>query len=166
MVIFDRSINRHNMKGWKCFCGLILAASLFTSCETESTLTTYLFYFNEEDYTQPRDIEDPEIRAFYLDLREGFAKLQANDTWQIVVFGHNFGPEDEKAVTQFQNTLAAIKESEAKYRKEIGELGVHEGSSFHVKYVYRLSRDVPADHHSSGYFPAILQEYSFELRYD
>ncbi|MBQ1637029.1 MAG: hypothetical protein II068_05620 [Bacteroidales bacterium] len=154
------------MKGWKYFFGLVLAVGLFVSCEKEITVTTYLFYFNEEDFTQPRGIADPEVRAFYLDIREGFAKLNTYDLWQIDVLDRNFGPEDEKAVSRFQNTLAAIKEYEAKYRKEIGQLGVHEGSSFHIKYVYRLSRDVPADHHSTGYSPAILQEYSFELRYD
>ena len=109
---------------------------------------------------------DPEVRAFYLGIREGFAKLNTYDLWQIDVIDRNFGPEDEKAMSRFQNTLAAIKEYEAKYRKEIGQLGVHEGSSFHIEYVYRLSRDVPADHHSPGYSPAILQEYSFELRYN
>ena len=154
------------MKGLKCFFGLVLAVGLFVSCEKEITVTTYLFYFNEEDFTQPRGIADPEVRAFYLDIREGFAKLNTYDLWQIDVLDRNFGPEDEKAVTQFKNKLAAIKEYEAKYRKEIDQLGVHEGSSFHIKYVYRLSRDVPADHHSTGYSPAILQEYSFELRYD
>ena len=154
------------MKGLKCLFGLGLAVGLFVSCEKEITVTTYLFYFNEEDFTQPREIADPEVRAFYLGIREGFAQLNTYDLWQIDVIDRNFGPEDEKAMSRFQNTLAAIKEYEAKYRKEIGQLGVHEGSSFHIKYVYRLSRDVPADHHSTGYSPAILQEYSFELRYD
>ena len=154
------------MKGWKYFFGLVLAVGLFVSCEKEITVTSYLFYFNEEDFTQPREIADPEVRAFYLGIREGFAQLNTYDLWQIDVIDRNFGPEDEKAMSRFQNTLAAIKEYEAKYRKEIGQLGVHEGSSFHIKYVYRLSRDVPADHHSTGYTPAILQEYSFELRYD
>ena len=53
------------MKGLKCFFGLVLAVGLFVSCEKEITVTTYLFYFNEEDFTQPREIADPEIRAFY-----------------------------------------------------------------------------------------------------
>ena len=154
------------MKGWKYLCGFILAVSLFASCEKETMLTTYLFYFNEEDFTQPGEIADPEIRAFYLDIREGFTKLQANDYWQIYVEDRKYGPEDEKAETRFNATLATIKEYEARYRKAIEDLGVHEGSSFHIKYVYRLSRDVPADHFSNGYSPAILQEYSFELRYD
>ena len=154
------------MKGWKYLCGFILAVSLFASCEKETMLTTYLFYFNEEDFTQPSEIADPEIRAFYLDIREGFTKLQANDYWQIYVEDRKYGPEDEKAETRFNATLATIKEYEARYRKAIEDLGVHEGSSFHIKYVYRLSRDVPADHFSNGYSPAILQEYSFELRYD
>lgn len=154
------------MKGWKYLCGFILAVSLFASCEKETMLTTYLFYFNEEDFTQPGEIADPEIRAFYLDIREGFTKLQANDYWQIYVENRKYGPEDEKAETRFNATLATIREYEARYRKAIEDLGVHEGSSFHIKYVYRLSRDVPADHFSNGYSPAILQEYSFELRYD
>lgn len=154
------------MKGWKYLCGFILAVSLFASCEKETMLTTYLFYFNEEDFTQPGDIADPEIRAFYLDIREGFTKLQANDYWQIYVENRKYGSEDEKAETRFNATLATIREYEARYRKAIEDLGVHEGSSFHIKYVYRLSRDVPADHFSNGYSPAILQEYSFELRYD
>ena len=154
------------MKRCKLFCALILAANLFASCEKETTLTTYLFYFNEEDYTQPGEIADPEIRAFYLDILEGFSKLQANDFWQIYVDNRKFGPEDEKAEARFSATLATIKEYEARYRKAIEDLGVHEGSSFHVKYVYRLSRDIPADHFSDGYSPAILQEYSFELRND
>lgn len=154
------------MKGWKYLCGLVLAAGLFASCGKETTMTHYLFYFNEEDFTQPGAIADPEIRAFYLDLREGFANLRANDSWQIDVVNRNFGPEDAKAEARFREILGAIKEFEAGYRKEIGELGEHEGSSFHVKYVYRLSRDVPADHFSAGYAPAVLQEYSFELRYE
>ncbi len=154
------------MKIWKYFCGLFIAASLLVSCEKETTLTTYLFYFNEEDYTQPSEIANPEIRAFYLSIREGFSKLHANDLWQIDVINRKYGPEDDKAVARFNNTLASIKEREAQYRKEIGELGTHGGSSFHVKYVYRLSRDVPADHFSPGYSPAVLQEYTFELRYD
>ena len=160
-------MNRHNMKGWKCFYGLVLAASLFASCGKEITLTTYLFFFNEEDYTQPSEIADPEIRAFYVEnLREGFSKLRANDLWQIDVINRKFGPEDEKAVARFNETLTTIKEREAQIRKEIGELGAHEGSSFHIKYVFRLSRDIPADHFSAGYSPKVLQEYTFELRYD
>ncbi len=166
MVTFESSINRHTMKGWKCLCGLVLAANLFASCAEETTLTSYLFYFNEEDFTQPAEIADPEIRAFYLDIREGFANLHANDLLQIDVVNRNYAPEDGKAMARFNDTLAAIKEYEARYRKAIGELGAHEGSSFHVKYVYRLSRDVPADHFSSGYSPTVLQEYTFELRYD
>jgi hypothetical protein len=154
------------MKGWKCLCGFVLAAILFSSCEKETTLTNYNFYFNEEDYTQPSEIADPEIRAFYLSIREGFSKLHANDLWQIDVINRKYGPEDDKAVAKFNGTLTSIKEREAQYRKEIGELGTHGGSSFHVKYVYRLSRDVPADHFSPGYSPAVLQEYTFELRYD
>ena len=85
------------MKGLKCFFGLVLAVGLFVSCEKEITVTTYLFYFNEEDFTQPREIADPEVRAFYLDIREGFAKLNTYDLWQIDVLDRNFGPEDEKA---------------------------------------------------------------------
>ena len=154
------------MKGLKCFFGLVLAVGLFVSCEKEITVTTYLFYFNEEGFTQPREIADPEIRAFYMDIREGFAKLNTYDLWQIDVIDRNFGPEDEKAEARFNTTLTTIKEYEARYRKAIEDLGVHAGSSFHVKYVYRLSRDVPADHHTTGYSPAILQEYSFELRYN
>ena len=154
------------MKGRKCFCGLFLAVSLFASCSKETTLVNYSFYFNEEDYTQPSEIADPEIRTFYTDLREGFAKLQANDLWQIDVINRKYGPDDEKAEARFFETLVAIKECESLYRKEIGKLGAHEGSSFHVKYVYRLSRDVPADHFTTGYSPTTLQEYSFELRYD
>jgi len=154
------------MKGWKCFCGVILAASLFASCSKETTLVNYLFYFNEEDFTQTSEIADPEIRAFYIDLREGFARVRANDLWQINVVNRKYGPEDEKALAQFSKTLPAIKECEAEYRKKIGELGAHEGSSFHVKYVYRLSRDVPADHFTPGYSPETLQEYSFELQYN
>ncbi len=154
------------MKGLKSICGVLLAAGIFASCAKETTLTNYSFYFNEEDFTQPREIADPEIQAFYLGLREGFAALGANDLWQVDVINRNFGPEDEKAVARFNNTLATIKECEARYKTKIAELGAHEGSSFHVTYVYRLSRDVPADHFSPGYSPEILQEYSFELRYD
>ena len=44
------------MNVWKYLCGLFLAAVFFASCEKETTLTTYLFYFNEEDYTQPSAI--------------------------------------------------------------------------------------------------------------
>lgn len=166
MINFEGLTNHHKMKGRKCLCGLFLAAILFASCGKETTTTNYLFYFNEEDYTQPGEIADPEVRAFYLDIREGFASLGANDLWQVEVINRKYGPEDEKAVSRFHDTLAAIKEREARYRKEIGELGAHGGSSFHVRYVYRLSRDVPADHSSAGYSPAVLQEYSFELRYD
>ncbi len=165
-TVIDRILNHHKMKGWKCFCGLVLAACLFASCGKETTLTSYLFYFNEEDYTQPGEIADPEIRAFYIGIREGFANLRANDAWQFDVINRKFGPEDEKAVARFNEILPRIKEREAQCRKEIGELGAHEGSSFHINYVFRLSRDVPADHFSAGYSPTVLQEYSFELRYD
>lgn len=154
------------MKGLKSICGVLLAASMFASCGKETTLTNYSFYFNEEDFTQPREIADPEIQAFYVSLREDFAELRANDIWQIDVTNRKFGPDDEKALARFNSTLATIKECEARYKTKIAELGAHEGSSFHVSYVYRLSRDVPADHFSPGYSPEILQEYSFDLRYN
>ncbi|MBO4843315.1 MAG: hypothetical protein J5490_01880 [Bacteroidales bacterium] len=154
------------MKGWKCFWGLFLAVILFASCEKETTLVNYSFYFSEEDYTQPSEIADSEIRKFYTGLWEGFSKINANDLWQIYVDNRKYGPEDEKAVTRFLITLETVKRYEAQYRKEIEELEVHEGSSFHVKFVYRLSRDVPADHFTPEYSPVTLKEYSFELRYN
>ena len=155
------------MKGLKTICGLLLVACMFASCGKETTLTNYLFYFNEEDgFTLPQEISDPEVRAFYLSIREGFAGLSANDLWQIEITNRKFDPDDDKALTQFNSKLKVIKEREDLYRKKIAELGAHDGSSFHVSYVYRLSRDVPADHFTPGYSPLILQEYTFELRYD
>ena len=155
------------MKGLKTICGLLLAACIFSSCEKETTLTNYLFYFNEQDgFTQPQEISDPDVRAFYVSLREGFAELSVNTLWQVDVTNRQFGPDDEKALARSNSNLAAIKEKEAQYRKQIAELGAHEGSSFHVTYVYKLSRDIPADHFTSDHSTTILQEYTFELRYN
>ncbi len=154
------------MNGLKGICGLLLAAGMFASCEKEITLTNYSFFFNEENYTQPREIADPDIQAFYVRLREDFAALGANDIWQIDVTNRKYGPDDEKALARYNTTLAAIKECEAKYRTKIAELEKREGSSFQITYIYKLSRDIPADHFSEGYSPVILGEYSFDLRYD
>ena len=154
------------MKGLKYLCGLLLAAGLFTSCEKEITLTTYMFYFNEEEYTQPSQIADPEVRDFYLSIRESFAGMSYNDFWQVDVVNRNYGPEDDKARTQYDSKLTSMKKQEAQCRQRIEEFGVHEGSSFFIKYVYRLSRDVPADHFTAGYSPETLREYVFELRYN
>ena len=154
------------MKGLKTICGLLLAACIFSSCEKETTLTNYLFYFNEQDgFTQPQEISDPDVRAFYVSMWEDFSGLRLNDLWQVDVKNRNFDPQDEKALAQYNRNLILLKEMEAKYRKKIAELGEHEGSPFHITYIYRLSRSVPAGDYSRP-SPWIMQEYSFELRYN
>lgn len=137
----------------KTICRLLLAACIFSSCEKETTLTNYLFYFNEQDgFTQPQEISNPDVRSFYVSLREGFAELSVNTLWQVDVTNRQFGPDDEKALARSNSNLAAIKEKEAQYRRTRSTRGIlfscyvclqvvprHSGRPFHPRAFYHDS---------------------------
>lgn len=145
--------------------GLLIIASIVTSCGKITKVTLYNFYCDAVEYTLPTEVTDPELQDAYMllldDLMNDLVKLNLNDLWQVDVTGDDFGPEDAKAEATYASHLPEVKALESKYKKRIEDLSKGSSSSFCIKVVYNLSRSVPAD-----YSPAVyLQEYHFELRY-
>ena len=151
--------------GFLCLCGLVLLTGVFSSCNKEDKLALYYFYCDVTERTAPTDIEDPELRAIYVNLLTDFiddlSKLRMSEVYETNVVNGKFGPEDEKQVAKYDVRLQDLKDLEAKYRKRVEDLDVESGLAFYFIVSFKLTRSTPADFSST----VTLRDYLFDIRH-
>lgn len=144
-----------------CFLGLIICTCLMSSCEKDSTKTSYMISFGWTDLSQPRDIPDAVIRDKYEQIISDIYSLKptTDAIWDVWVVNSKYKDEDRKAEEKFNSHLNDVKQIEAKCKKIIDDLDIRDGISFFVTVEYVLKRwDLDED--------IELQNYSFELKYN
>ena len=151
--------------GFLFLCGLVLLTGVFSSCNKEDKLALYYFYCDVTDRTAPSEIQDPAMRAVYVQLLTDFiddlSKLKMSEIYETNVVNGKFGPEDEKQVAKYDVRLQDLKDLEDKYRKRVEGLGEQSGLAFYFQVAFKLTRSTPADFSST----VTLREYYFDIRH-
>ena len=140
---------------------LLLPVVLLASCAQHIKATMYQIDFGMEEFTQPQNIADPEVRKAFDDIIDVFDKAKLGlQSWTVDIVNDRFDAEDRNAEAKYENTLTRVKACESQCRKIIDGLGPSE-SSFYLKPVLKMTRWVAADGLTTQ-----MGEYRFELRYN